>query len=571
VPRLRRLSFVLLAALLILPLAAPAAQAQPGGVIYVRQGATGANDGTSWANAFTDLDAALESAVSGQEIWVAEGTYRPTSNHNIVPSDPRWKHFRLKNGVAVYGGFAGTETTRGARDPVANPVILSGDGGVTGDDSDNCYHVFYHANLPMDNSAVLDGVTITKGRATHYANSNGAGMYNYQSGPLLSNVVFADNKAMHNGAGIYNFISGGLALRDVTFLRNYAGEEGGGFYNTDGNPSLINVSFLGNYGGKGGGLHTAAGAPVIVNAIFSCNRGASGGAAFVAGYDLSTSAQPTFINVTIANNYAQYGGGLYLINTTPVLTNCIIWANDALFTGDQIHAYNNGNPAMTYSVCQGGWAGTGNLSSNPVFVVNPSFGDSDWNTDNDNYGNLRLQATSPCIDAGTNAPYAAGGPAAGVTSDLDWNARIAAAAVDMGAYEYTGAPPAPPSPPAPSPGTTTGGRAFFSPATLNLKSAGKWVKVHIQFPAGQDPRLIDMASLRLLVRGVALSPQPSPVFYGGGAKGVPGLIADFSRPAIVGALDGTTGRVELAITWTCGSSAYSMPAALSVICPGNAR
>jgi hypothetical protein len=78
-------------------------------VIFVNAAATGANDGTSWADAFTTLPSALSAAVATDEIWVAQAIYRPTSTSDRTVS------FALKNGVAVYGGFDGTETLRTER------------------------------------------------------------------------------------------------------------------------------------------------------------------------------------------------------------------------------------------------------------------------------------------------------------------------------------------------------------------------------------------------------------------------------------------------------------------------
>lgn len=90
-------------------------------VRYVNEAATGSNDGSSWANAYTDLQAALSAAASGDEIWVAAGTYKPTATTD------RGVSFALKDGVAVYGGFLGNEASRGDRNPAANVTILSGE------------------------------------------------------------------------------------------------------------------------------------------------------------------------------------------------------------------------------------------------------------------------------------------------------------------------------------------------------------------------------------------------------------------------------------------------------------
>jgi len=94
-------------------------------VTFVHQAATGAQNGSSWQDAYTDLQAAL-AATSQGEIWVARGTYLPGAVGN--PSAT----FQLKSDVALYGGFAGGETSLSQRDVSANPTILSGDIGAAG-------------------------------------------------------------------------------------------------------------------------------------------------------------------------------------------------------------------------------------------------------------------------------------------------------------------------------------------------------------------------------------------------------------------------------------------------------
>jgi hypothetical protein len=116
-----------------------------------------------------DLQYAIGIANSGDEIWARNGTYLPTTGTDRSIS------FTLKNGVAIYGGFNGTETDISQRNPEVNVTTLSGDIGINGDASDNSYHVV--AGVGLDSSAVLDGFTITAGNANGASQySNGAGM-----------------------------------------------------------------------------------------------------------------------------------------------------------------------------------------------------------------------------------------------------------------------------------------------------------------------------------------------------------------------------------------------------------
>jgi len=142
-------------------------------VIHVRHDAAGANDGTSWADAYTSLSDALATSEQMAEVWVAAGTYLPDTGTDFDGSgavDPRERHFQLRNGLAVYGGFAGTETLRGERDPAANVTVLSGD--LAGDDvvtggggtlsiannGENAYHVICQPLTgTLNGEVVLDG------------------------------------------------------------------------------------------------------------------------------------------------------------------------------------------------------------------------------------------------------------------------------------------------------------------------------------------------------------------------------------------------------------------------------
>ncbi|KPV47083.1 hypothetical protein SE17_42755, partial [Kouleothrix aurantiaca] len=102
--------------------------------LYVNQAAlAGKNHGGSWADAYLDLQDALTTAIAGDQIWVAQGSYTPGAR--------RTDSFVLKPGVDLYGGFAGTEVRLAERDWQGNATLLSGDIGVVGSTGDNAYHV----------------------------------------------------------------------------------------------------------------------------------------------------------------------------------------------------------------------------------------------------------------------------------------------------------------------------------------------------------------------------------------------------------------------------------------------
>jgi len=100
----------------------------------------------------------LTTAVSGEIIDVAQGTYYPTTGIDQTIS------FQLKDGVAIYGGFAGSDNLTASRDVTAYPTVLSGDIGLPNDIIDNSYHVV--AADGVNATAILDGFTITDGNAS---------------------------------------------------------------------------------------------------------------------------------------------------------------------------------------------------------------------------------------------------------------------------------------------------------------------------------------------------------------------------------------------------------------------
>lgn len=181
---------------------------------------TGSGDGSSWASA-ASLQSALSSAGSGDQVWVKEGTYKPTSGTS------RDIYFKLKDGVAVYGGFVGTETLLSQRNFVTHVTTLSGDIGTANDQTDNSYHVV--DTNGVSSTGILDGFTITAG----YANGvttierKGGGLVTTSGSATLNNLIVTGNSSQDAGGGMYSQTAS-PTLTNVTFSGNTTGTAGGG-------------------------------------------------------------------------------------------------------------------------------------------------------------------------------------------------------------------------------------------------------------------------------------------------------------------------------------------------------
>jgi hypothetical protein len=408
---------------------------------YVTPTGAGLMIGTSWANALpgSSLQAAIDASSPGEEVWVAVGTYTPP----LVDADARNNAFSMRNGVAIYGGFQGVETSPSQRQRLCGQAsVLSGEIGAPGN-ADNCYHVVRNGNL--DASAILDGFTIRDANNNRPISpgesGNGGGIYNGGSGagnacsPTIRNCVITNNTARY-GAGIFNNGFNGGTVSPTIFqcvIANNIGLEGGG-----------GIDFFAADGG------TAQ--PVISNTIVCNNtaldevpgQGGGGGMYLWGGL-----CNPTIINSVFVNNSSQGMGGGIILDNTPIfggvsgtvtanVQNSIFWANAAVTNGPQFTIKAGGDVVATYSLFdmaaagQGPFpisgAGTGNIVNvNPNFVniANPIGADGCWLTPDDG---LQLQAASPAVNAGNNA---------GVASVDIWGVnRILGGTVDIGAFEY---------------------------------------------------------------------------------------------------------------------------------------
>jgi hypothetical protein len=429
--------------MLLWPAWGSAAQAA---TIYVNDDAPGANNGTTWNDAYTKLQDALAAAVSGDEIWVAEGVYYPDEGGGMTDND-RTATFQLKNGVRLYGGFNGSETNGSDRSFFANVTILSGDIDQNDTNSDgnhiaetwtdiqgsNAYHVVTGSGT--DNTAIFDSFTVTAGKADAAVlpHNEGGGMTNVSGSPTISNMFFKGNHARFGG-GMSNRGSS-PAIAYVHFINNRADQNGGGMSNGFTASPTIEISFFGgNYAHDGGGMYNQdQGNPTVRNSVFSGNRVAGYGGALT-----SAISSPTLINVTITRNQADVGGGGLIIdnNSNATLVNTIVWGNQAP-TGPQILTQNS-TATIRYSLVQGsggsglGWNSTlgmdggNNLDANPFFDT-PLGGDNLLGTFDDN---PRLLPGSPALDRGDSSANT-------YHRDQDGRARIQGSAIDIGAYEGT--------------------------------------------------------------------------------------------------------------------------------------
>ncbi len=311
-----------------------------GSVWYVNPSAASGGNGASWACGFQNLQDAINAASSGHEIWVKTGTYKPTT----FPTDcsnctDRDKTFYLKDGVAVYGGFVGTETLRSQRNWTTNPTTLSGDIGTTGNNSDNCYHVVL--SYSDANTTVLDGFTISGGNANGSGNMNnavngvisrnsGGGIYNRNTSPVIENCIISANLAATYGAGIFNYTSP-ITLTNSTVSGNTASNGGGGIYNdVSSNGTFSGCTISGNTANNnGGGMTNNNCSPTITDCDFLNNTTPNAG-----GGMLNSFASPIVTNCTFSNNSAvgHSGGGVsnYDNFCTPTFDRCIFSGNTAL-------------------------------------------------------------------------------------------------------------------------------------------------------------------------------------------------------------------------------------------------
>lgn len=371
---LHRSTLTLLFASLLLPAASAEAHC------HVRAAASGSNDGSSWANAYVDLQSALANPAC-TEIWVAQGVYRPASAGTPQAA------FVIRSGLQLYGGFAGTELALSERtdDRIGDfPTVLSGDidnndvrsNGVTlsGDDivGSNSSVVLRLSSFSeadaIGANTLIDGFIVTAGNT----DNDGGGLTCLAQGasaecsPRLERMQFVGNRGFSGGAMALQAYGGTIEpVIERTLFRGNTGHNGGAIsaYADSGgraNPDFINVTLHGNRSQNSGGAMT-----------------------FLA-HGSASEASPHFYSVTITDNVSVLGvgGGLHFVGMNgavlaPLLRGTILWGNDAAWA-DQIY-FDAASPTIRASVVQGsggsaGWDATLGIDGGDNLDADPQLG-----------------------------------------------------------------------------------------------------------------------------------------------------------------------------------------------------
>lgn len=435
-------------------------------IIYVKKDAAGSGSGASWNDAVPELADALQWArenLSGGtwnsgnplQIWVAKGTYKPLYSSDDDAgsnSPPVLNSFVLAKDVQVYGGFEGNEATLAARaNWKANPSILSGEldepyeEGNRWDDEVDVYTSVCHVVVAAGEmgSAVLDGFTVTGGKAEYWAGhdvngnyistSSGGGIYVQDSYPTLRNLVVANNSANYTGGGI--FIESGivnetvLKLSNISVMGNSADMFGGGIYLKGKYPQRLklathNCVLMGNVADRGGAFYLDYSRLSLVNTVIAGNNGELSGSPYGGGLYLYNTSELEIINTTIS---ANKGASIYRESGTITAVKNSIINNPGVYTS--YLAEDKVTNSIVQSVTTSGGSGGTNLAgtTNPQFVNGRTAADAPFTN-----GDYRLKTNSPVLNKGADAHYPGD-----LVNDTDPSGkpRRSGSSIDMGAYE----------------------------------------------------------------------------------------------------------------------------------------
>lgn len=426
-------------------------------VYYVNGSVSSSGNGTSWGTAFKTIQEGINAAYSSlstpssqtAQVWVKQGTY-------YVYTSSTANTISMKEGVKIYGGFNGTETSLAQRDYINNETII--DGHQSSGSTNRVKHVVSALGVEVTTNnwnnwtnGLLDGFTITGGYITGGAgksimvtdpsqilstgnNTAGAGVLIFKSAPSVANCKITGNDAP-KGGGMYvvsatSFPSTNnpkASIVNCEFSNNTAVMRGGGVsIDVASEPVFERCKFMNNScSAKGGGVYIDWVCPqsVFVNCLFAENSAFSAGALGADG-----SSSPVLVNCTVTNNTStDVGAGLYTgsynadgtASNEPILINCIVIGNHATWGGPvDLRIWHDDYFYVSHSILGTGFTsfGSGILYNNPTF-------NSDYSLTQSSAG-VDAGVTSDVLDPGNYIPT------------IDINGNVRDSNPDMGCFEY---------------------------------------------------------------------------------------------------------------------------------------
>jgi len=393
---------------------------------------------------YPTIQDAIHSCLDGDTIIVAPGTYTGPGNRDI--------------------DFLGKAITVRSTDPTDPDIVAATIIDCNGSESEP--HRGFYFQSAEDANSILDGFTVANGYSKY-----GGAIYCYRARPTLTNCIISGNSVKgfkRGGGGIYCYESH-PRITNCTISRNSVDgsrSTGGGIGCNGGKPTIINCTISGNsvngeWGASGGGISCLRNSPEIINCDIRANAASwQGGGIYCGNSNPKISncniianvgrwngggifcerSSPKISNSNIIDNLSAYGSGFYFGNSSPKISNCIVWGN-RIIVGPYVSI------TVTYSDIQGGYPGEGNVNANPRLAP-------------DGY---HLQPNSPCINAGvpnyTPVPN---------ETDIDGQPRVIGGRIDMGTYEFN----------------YIAAEMKFTPQALNPCSNGRLVKAHFVLPEG---------------------------------------------------------------------------------------
>lgn len=316
--------------------------------------AEGTGEGNSWDDP-TNLDNALQIARSGGSIFIAEGTYKPsTMISGGDSSDERDKTFEVKNNVTLEGGYPKNATEGATSDPSKYPTILSG--------NNSLYHVVTVSASKSDEEKVtLKNLTITHGKAgsknssaqingLDFRRDYGGGVIIGNADVYLENIDILDNKSEHFVAGLYAFEGADITIEDSRIYKNISTSNVGGLWVSDSKALIKDSEIIANEGGTAAGIHGYPNAEIYMyNSVIADNKGKSYGA----GFYLRENSKGVLVNTLIYNNTSSSkngGGGVMMYNDNEItIISSTITKNNIAGPGGGLYGRKGQNKVSIYN------------------------------------------------------------------------------------------------------------------------------------------------------------------------------------------------------------------------------